>query len=154
LLADQIAVQQPYLISLQEVTLWQTISVTGETGILADQLDLLMTRLRPATSKYEVLAGQDLTDITAPLGDGSYLRFLDRNVILARTDLSSRNWPCQTFDPELSGDHFPRARFPEELNGWISVDAKIRGKSLRFFGTHLESPVSQDDPTQVLQDWN
>src|SRR5512143_41555 len=36
LLADQIVIQQPYLISLQEVTLWQTISATGETGILAD----------------------------------------------------------------------------------------------------------------------
>ena len=41
--------------------------------------------------------------------------------------------------------------FPEELNGWISVDAKIRGKSLRFFGTHLEAPLSQIDTTQVLQ---
>lgn len=28
---------------------------------------------------------------------------------------------------------------------------KSRGKSLRVFGTHLESPVSPDDPTQVLQ---
>ena len=73
-LADQIAVQQPYLISLQEVTLWQTISATGEAGILADQLGLLMSALAARHQQYEVIAGQDLTDITAPLGDGSYLR--------------------------------------------------------------------------------
>ncbi|MHB8908294.1 MAG: hypothetical protein ACYDAA_05395 [Syntrophales bacterium] len=36
LLADQIVIQQPYLISLQEVTLWRTISATGEISILAE----------------------------------------------------------------------------------------------------------------------
>ena len=152
LLADQIAIQQPYLISLQEVTLWQTISATGETGILADQLDLLMNALAARHQQYKVVASQDLTDITAPLGDGSYLRFLDRNVILARTDLKQSELALSNVRSGIyQATIAPVPGFPEELNGWISVDAKIRGKSLRFFGTHLESPVSQDDPTQVLQ---
>ena len=152
LLADQIVIYQPYLISLQEVTLWQTISVTGGTGVLADQLDLIMDALAARHQQYKVVAGQDLTDITAPLGDGSYLRFLDRNVILARTDLKQSELALSKVRSGIyQATISPVPGFPEELNGWLSVDAKIRGKRLRFFGTHLESPVSQDDPTQVQQ---
>lgn len=152
LLADQIVIQQPYLISLQEVTLWQTISATGETGVLADQLDLIMDALAVRHQQYKVVVGQDLTDITAPLGDGSYLRFLDRNVILARTDLKQSELALSNVRSGIyQATIAPVPGFPEEVNGWLSVDAKIRGKTVRFFGTHLESPVSQIDDTQVLQ---
>lgn len=152
LLADQIVNQQPYLISLQEVTLWQTISVTGEAGVLADQLDLIIDALAARHQQYIVVATQNLTDITAPLGDGSYLRFLDRNVILARTDLKQSELALSNVRSGIyQATIAPVPGFPEELNGWLSVDAKIRGKSLRFFATHLESPVSKNDPTQVLQ---
>lgn len=152
LLADQIVNQQPYLISLQEVTLWQTISVTGEVGVMADQLDLIMHALAARHQQYKVVASQNLTDITAPLGDGSALRFLDRNVILARTDLKQSELALSNVQSGIyQATIAPVPGFPEELNGWLSVDAKIRGKSLRFFATHLESPVSQNDPTQVLQ---
>lgn len=152
LLADQIVIQQPYLISLQEVTLWQTTSVTGETEVLADQLDLIMDALEARYQQYEVVAGQDLTDITAPLVDGSYLHFLDRNVILARTDLKQSELSLSNVRSGIyRATIAPVPGFPEELNGWLSVDAKIRGKSVRFFCTHLESPISQNDSTQVLQ---
>jgi endonuclease/exonuclease/phosphatase family metal-dependent hydrolase len=152
LLARQISIQQPYLISLQEVTLWQTISAAGDTDTLADQLDLLMDALATRHQQYRVVVDQDLTDITAPLGDGSYLRFLDRNVILARTDLKHSELALSNVRSGFyQATIAPVPGFPEELNGWLSVDAKVRGKSLRFFGTHLETPVSVDDPTQVLQ---
>lgn len=152
LLADQIVNQRPYLISLQEVTLWQTISATGEAGVLADQLDLLIAALAARHQHYKVVATQNLTDITAPLGDGSYLRFLDRNVILARTDLKHSELALSNVRSGIyQATISPVPGFPEERNGWLSVDAKIRGKSLRFFATHLESPVSQTDLTQVLQ---
>jgi endonuclease/exonuclease/phosphatase family metal-dependent hydrolase len=149
--AGRIARHQPYLISLQEVTLWETISATGKT-ILADQLDLLMKALATRHQRYRVVASQDLTDITAPLGDGSYLRFLDRNVILARTDLTQSELALSNVRSGIyQATIAPVPGFPEELNGWISVDAKIRGKSLRFFGTHLESPIGPGDTTQILQ---
>jgi endonuclease/exonuclease/phosphatase family metal-dependent hydrolase len=152
LLADQIVIQQPYLISLQEVTLWQTISATGETGVLADQLDLLVEALAARHQHYKVVASQDLTDIAGPLGDGSYLRFLDRNVILARTDLKQSELALSNVRSGIyQATIAPVPGFPEEINGWLSVDAKIRGKSLRFFGTHLETPLSENDSTQVLQ---
>jgi endonuclease/exonuclease/phosphatase family metal-dependent hydrolase len=151
-LADQIAIQQPYLISLQEATLWQTISVTGETGVLADQLELLTAALATRHLQYEIVAVQDLTDITAPLGTDSYLRFLDRNVILARTDLKQSELALTNVQSGIyQATIAPVPGFPQQLNGWLSVDAKIRGKNVRFFATHLESPVSPNDTTQVLQ---
>ena len=114
LLADQIAIQQPYLISLQEVTLWQTISGIGETNTLADQLVLLMEALAARHQQYEIVASQDLTDITAPLGEDGGLRFLDRNVILARTDLKQSelalsNVRWGTFEARIA----PVPGFPE-----------------------------------------
>jgi endonuclease/exonuclease/phosphatase family metal-dependent hydrolase len=151
-LADQIAIQQPYLISLQEATLWQTISVTGETEVLADQLELLTVALATRHLRYEVVAVQELTDITAPLVTDSYLRFLDRNVILARTDLKHSELALTNVQSGIyQATIAPVPGFPQQLNGWLSVDAKIRGKNVRFFATHLESPISPDDTTQVLQ---
>jgi endonuclease/exonuclease/phosphatase family metal-dependent hydrolase len=151
-LADQISIQQPYLISLQEATLWQTISGTGEIGVLADQLELLTAALATRHLQYKVVAVQDLTDITAPLGDDSYLRFLDRNVILARTDLKQSELALSNVHSGIyEATITPVPGFPQQLNGWLSVDAKIRGKNVRFFATHLESPVSPEDTTQVLQ---
>ena len=152
LLTDQIANQQPYLISLQEVTLWQTIAVTGEAEVMADQLELIIDSLAAHHQQYKVVAIQNLSDIKAPLGDGSFLRFLDRNVILARTDLKQSELALSNVRSGIyKATIAPVPGFPEEKNGWLSVDAKIRGKSLRFFATHLESPVSRNDPTQVLQ---
>jgi endonuclease/exonuclease/phosphatase family metal-dependent hydrolase len=153
LLAAQIESQQPYLISLQEVTLWQTIHLTGEiTSTVADQLDLLMDALAARHLHYAVVASQDLTDIAAPLPGDDYLRFLDRNVILARTDLKQSEMALSN---SRSGIYVARIApvegFPEALNGWLSVDAKIRGKSLSFFCTHLETAIAPDDFTQYLQ---
>ena len=152
LLADEIAAQQPYLISLQEVTLWQTIAATHKRHTLADQLELLMEALQDRHQAYEIVASQDLTDIMAPLGDGSYLRFLDRNVILARTDLkgselSLSNVRSGIYEARIA----PVPGFPAAINGWVSVDARIRGNRLRFFDTHLETAISPLDDTQVRQ---
>jgi hypothetical protein len=94
-----------------------------------------------------------IPDISAPLGEeGSYLRFLDRNVILARTDLKRSELALSNVRSGIyQATIIPVEGFPEELDGWISVDAKIRGKILRFFCTHLEAPVDQNDTTQVQQ---
>jgi endonuclease/exonuclease/phosphatase family metal-dependent hydrolase len=114
-----------------------------------------MDALAARHQRYEIVASQDLTDIAAPLTfveEGPSLRFLDRNAILARTDLKHSeltlsNVRSGIYEAKIA----PVLGFPEELNGWISVDAKIRGKSLRFFGTHLEAAIDLEDDTQVLQ---
>jgi endonuclease/exonuclease/phosphatase family metal-dependent hydrolase len=153
LIADEIAREQPYLISLQEVTLWQFILPGYEPTDLADQLNLLVAALAARNLHYEVIASQDLTDITVPLPTGWLFRFLDRNVVLARSDLKQAELALsniQTGIYEATIQPIPTLPFVE-VNGWISVDAKIRGKSIRFFSTHLESITAPDDITQELQ---
>ena len=45
----------------------------------------------------------------------------------------------------------PLPGFPSELNGWLSVDVKFKFQTLRFFATHLESPLGEGDYTQYYQ---
>ena len=157
-LAEEIAIQEPYLVSLQEVTLWQTTSTATGVETLYDQLDLLLQALDNQGLHYEVVASQDLTDITAPLSQSLQplvaIRFLDRNVVLARSDLRQSELALSNVKTQLFSVNFS-LNFPDfsfsERNGWISVDAKIRGKQLRFVNTHLHSPLYPQDPVQPLQ---
>lgn len=94
---------------------------------------------------------QPLTDIALPFADGLRFHFLDRNVILARTDLGVDELKLSNVrQAQYVATSEPLPPFVE-VNGWMSVDAKVRGKSVRFFATHLESPLGADDPTQMLQ---
>ncbi len=154
LLADQIAAEQPYLISLQEVTLYDTITGSGQrVGVLADQLALLEDALAERHLHYKVVAVQPLTHFAVPLVEdlSLWFRYLDRNVILARTDLSQAELALSNVRSGIYDATIEVLPGVIEVNGWMSVDAKIRGKSLRFFATHLEAAISATDPTQVLQ---
>ncbi|MBZ5498046.1 MAG: endonuclease/exonuclease/phosphatase family protein [Acidobacteriia bacterium] len=162
LLADEIAAQQPYLISLQEVTLWRTgSSVSNANDVLFDQLELLTSALADRNQHYEVVAVQRLTDVAAPLDLSligmpadpakAALRFTDRDVVLARTDLKQSELDLSNVQKHLF-EHtliVPLGQLSvTSLHGWISVDAKIRGKSVRFGCTHLESTYP-DTPFEV-----
>jgi endonuclease/exonuclease/phosphatase family metal-dependent hydrolase len=71
------------------------------------------------------------------------VRFTDRLVVLARTDLKTSQFKLENTEarqfmtnltftsPTLGTLTIPR--------GWISVDVKMRGKTYRFVNTHLES---------------
>jgi endonuclease/exonuclease/phosphatase family metal-dependent hydrolase len=152
LLADKIGAEQPDLVSLQEVTVWDYVTDTGaQVGLIANQLDLLTAALSARHLPYTVVVTQPLTDLYLPVGGGVNFHFLDRNVILARADLAGAGMALSnvqtgiyaaTIDP-LPGFH--------QVNGWMSVDVTFRERTVRFFGTHLESPLSADDPTQMYQ---
>ncbi len=153
LLADQITSREPYLISLQEVTLWRTgPTVTNANHILFDQLELLMSALADRNQHYKIVAVQKLTDIAAPLDltligmppdpSQAALRFTDRDVVLARSDLQQSELDLSNVQKHLfdNGLQVPLGPLSvTSLHGWISVDAKIRGKQVRFAGTHLET---------------
>ncbi len=157
-IAEEIESQQPYLVSLQEVTLWQTTSTISGVQDLYDQLGLLLDALVGRGLHYEVVASQDLTDITAPLLPQDQplvaIRFLDRNVVLARSDLKQSELALSNVKTQIFAANFSMT-FPDfsfsERNGWISVDAKIQGKELRYVNTHLHSKLSPADPYNVLQ---
>jgi hypothetical protein len=87
---------QPDLISLQEVTLWQTISADNQKNVLYDQLKLLLNALAELNQHYTIVVSNDLTHNQLPIDPtiiGRYddtariASFTDRDVILARSDL-------------------------------------------------------------------
>ena len=152
LLADTIAAEEPYLVSLQEVTVWDYITNDGSRiSLLADQLELLTAALEERGLHYTVVTVQPLTNVMLPLADNYNFHFLDRNVILARTDLSQAELALSNVrQAEFAATFEPLQGFLQ-VNGWMSVDAKIRGKSVRVFGTHLASPLYPGDPVQGMQ---
>ena len=140
LVADTIAAEQPYLVSLQEATLWRTgPTAESATDVLYDQLALLLSALASRGQYYQVAATQNLLDAAVPMSETLALRFTDRDVILVRSDLPQSRLDLSnvrtgryqaTF--EFEGIPVPR--------GWMSVDVKMRGKQFRFVNTHLETP--------------
>jgi hypothetical protein len=150
LMADRIAAEKPALVGLQEVTVWETVSAAGRRHPLADQLTLLLAALWARHQFYWVAGVQNLTDLVAPIGDGSYLRFLDRNAILVRLDLDEPIWLSNLRKGVYGATIEPLPGFVQ-VNGWMSVDGRIGNRRFRFFTTHLESPVSETDATQYEQ---
>jgi endonuclease/exonuclease/phosphatase family metal-dependent hydrolase len=152
-LADKIGAEKPDLGSLQEVTVWDFVSTQSgaRVGLVADQLALLTSALKARHQPYEVVAVQWLTNLQMPLGNGQSFHFLDRNVILARTDAPREELELSNVQSgNYQADVVVLDLF-RQVNGWMSVDAKIHGRTLRLFATHLETAMSVDDETQMLQ---
>ena len=160
LLARIIARQQPDLISLQEVTLWQTVSSDNKTSMLYDQLDLLLKALKKLNKPYKVVISQTLSQSTLPvdpiqLGDltdtTKAVDFTDRDVILARADLKPSELVLSHPQKQLYNTLLTLL-LGQSKRGWLSVDAKIRGKSFRFVNTHLETVIPSIIPqTSLIQ---
>ncbi len=159
-IADEINSIQPDLIGLQEVALYRTqypgdfFSPTGNTpaqDVALDFLAILLKELSLRGLNYAVVIAVPSIDAELPSATGEDIRLTDRDVILARGDLT-------TADLELSnvqGGTFaaqlivPLAGQPFAIpRAWAAVDAKVRGKTFRFVTTHLEDNA---DLVQVSQ---
>jgi endonuclease/exonuclease/phosphatase family metal-dependent hydrolase len=152
-MADMLASEMPYVVALEEVTLWEWVDNRGVPQLpIADQLQLLKQAIRAKKLPYKVVTVQRLTNLYLPIeAMGMVFHFLDMNVLLVRTDLSQA---------ELDVSNVQQARYAAsvepipgfvEVNGWLSADLKIRGKNVRLFGTHLASATSALDPLQPAQ---
>lgn len=164
-IADQIQASDPILVGLQEVALWRVGApfdpAPAET-ISIDQLQLLMTALNDRGLHYAPIAIQTNLDAELPAVFGPTVafdvRFTDRVVILARTDLNISKFKLEgtqtgtftTLLPVQTGT-IGTITIPR---GWASADVKMRGKQYRFVTTHLESfyePVQYAQAFEVLQ---
>ena len=142
-IAQEIALAQPTLLGLQEVSFWRTGSPGSPAATIVqfDQLQSLLSALSAQGLHYAPLAVQTNLDVEAPSTLGYDVRITDRDVVLARTDLPTSQFQVLT----VHAQHFVNTLVVPSLVGpvrvphsWIAVDAQIRGTSYRFMTTHLE----------------
>ncbi len=171
-LAGEIEQQQPDLIGLQEAELWrsQTPSdilqgnpVPNAEHVEYDFVQILLDALSARGLHYAIVAMEPGVDVEAPgflsaadAAEGlvSDIRLTEHEVILARTDL-------KTSELKLSnarGGHFTNnVEYPVGdgtlvvLRSWVSVDAKVRGKSFRLVSTHLEADSPEIRNLQAME---
>ena len=160
-IAAEIAQTKPDLVGLQEVTVLSTGPYLQPPTVVVDSaLEVLLRSLRERGLHYAPIAVQKNAQVVLPaFGQEGLIDvgLIDYDVILARTDLPVSEFKLQNIQQE----HFSDAatlnfgvgttNIPF-LRGWISVDAKLRGKTYRFVTTHLEtfSPDYQAAQTNEL----
>lgn len=156
-LAKEIAAKQPTLIGLQEVVRFITHPFASPVPVtVIDYLDILLAALAAQGLHYAPVAIMTGTDAQAAgfiNGVFHAIRLTDRDVILARTDLSVDN--LQLSNVQASNFQTNLSAGPLTLKrGWTAVDVKIRGKAFRLVNTHLEPlhPGVQAAQVQELLD--
>jgi endonuclease/exonuclease/phosphatase family metal-dependent hydrolase len=160
-LAAEIDAEDPWLIGLQEVSLWRRGAMgildgptTQAETVVYDFLDLLMQRLAARGLDYTVVIKQSNFDAEVPTALGYDIRLTQRNVILARTDPPARKLQLSN---ARRGQYTVNSSFPTsfgtltDTRGWLSVDAKVAGSSFRFVDTHLDSYVPQVRQAQIAE---
>ena len=156
----EIAVNRPYLIGLQEITTLRTGPIGAPANaVLVDGLQSLLNALAAKGLHYKIVAAQTNAVVDLPALDASgnliMAGFTDYDAILARTDLPTSEMRISNVEMQ----HF-NLNLPFALNhttipffrGWLSLQAKIRGKQYKFVTTHLEtfSPDIQAEQTNEL----
>jgi endonuclease/exonuclease/phosphatase family metal-dependent hydrolase len=143
--ANEIASQQPDLVSLQEVS--TLLTGNPATTVQFDYLGSLLSDLKARGQSYSVVATLPELDADAPSTLGFDVRLERGDAILVRTTDNAtltniqihqyvNNPPIQT----------PVGPF-EDLRGYASVDLSIHGAAFQFVTTHLNTL----QPAQGLQ---
>ncbi|MDZ8052891.1 MAG: endonuclease/exonuclease/phosphatase family protein [Aulosira sp. ZfuVER01] len=159
-LAAEIEAKRPDFIGLQEAILVRTQTPpdgpkTPATTVALDYVQILLDALAKRGLKYKVVVQSINLDVELPSDLGIDVRHTDREVILARADL-------KTADLKLSnaqgGNFVTNCIIPSPITGpitlqrgWVAVDAKIRGKSLRLISTHLDAACLPSPDIQQKQ---
>lgn len=151
-LAAEIADAQPTVVGLQEVATW---TVNG--AVTYDFLQLLVGALAARGLSYAPVIERVNFHAAAPAivnGGLALVGFTEQTAILARTDLPTDQ--LKLSNPQ-SHDFAVRTIFPFLGNpfdvggGWLSVDAKVRGKSFRFVTTHMDPITPAARTAQAAQ---
>ena len=146
-MAREIADKQPHLIALQEVF---DFTLNGANGAppFRDHIGDLLDALDSLGAHYHVAATVENLDVTIPLSASAFVRTLDRDVILARDDVSAS--PVHLLGcakPSVDGCNYQAvAVVPTPFGvpitverGFVAVDALVGSQHVRFVDTHLES---------------
>jgi endonuclease/exonuclease/phosphatase family metal-dependent hydrolase len=163
-LADEIAVLDPHIVCLQEVSHWRSgpseysedppnLDLTPNANDdVYDFLTILLSELSARGKSYAEEVTLLNFDTEAPRRDGDAyqdIRLTDRDVILARTDL-----PENVFSVANARSGNFGAKLPIQLlgttilvrRGWTAVTVTLQGRTVQIVNTHLEGlhPVIQD----------
>jgi endonuclease/exonuclease/phosphatase family metal-dependent hydrolase len=145
-IADLLAAENPHVVGLQEVALWETAPVgTATLAPTYDFLALLRAELAERDAPYKVVVTNrnfvsPIVPLPAPIGLN--VRLTDRDVIIVRSDLPKSE--LKTSRPRA---RTYTARVPITLptgpssviRGWSTADVKVAGLTYRFANTHLEA---------------
>ena len=142
-LSGEIAATQPDVVGLQEVSLWRTGPLGGPaTTVTFDALQSLLDALAQRGAHYSVLAVLTNFSTEAPSALGLTIGYTDRDVVLARSDLSPADFQVTNAQAQHFTVHLilpnPLLGSPPVPRGWIAVDGTRRGIPFRFVTTHLE----------------
>ena len=156
----EVQARQPDLIGLQEVTTLRTGTFGARADtVVVDGLKALLDALAAKGLKYKAVAVQTnaVVDLPALDATGSLITvgFTDYDAVLARTDLPTSELKIS----DVAMQHFNlvlpftvNGQTIPFLRGWISLQAKVRGKQYKFVTTHLEtfSPDIQAEQASEL----
>ncbi len=161
-LAAEIVDTKPQIVSLQEV---YNFTLNGQNGAppFRDYLTDLMAALAEQGADYKVAAIVKNVDISVPLDENFVVGVTDRDVILARGDITTSVVPfanvCKAYSlpccakssvdgciyqvvatVTISGNSIALDR------GFVAVDALLGDTLVRFVDSHLELPGRELDP--------
>jgi endonuclease/exonuclease/phosphatase family metal-dependent hydrolase len=150
-LATEIALTRPDVLGLQEVS---QFTLDGSPTPTLDYLQLLRKELVARGMPYEPVSTSTNADVQVPLPDPdtgglTSLRFIDRDVIMVRSEIADR------FSNAQDGHYAVQLVLPTVVGpvsftrGWTSIDYAIGGQTVRIFNTHLET--TDAPPVQVAQ---
>lgn len=160
--ADEIAAARPHLVGLQEImTFWTQSPGDFAAGnpeqanhLEYDFLELLRAELEARGADYRVAAIGENLHIEVPMFRPSTpipedVRALFRDVVLARADVQIDNPRAANFDTNLEISVSGQSLVI--LRGWVSVDAVVGGRTVRFTSTHLEAFDNDVQEAQARQ---
>jgi hypothetical protein len=143
-LADEMLEKRPDLIGLQEVYVVRVCLRIAPSICPLDQdyLELLLDNLnadRPLYREASTVTNISLANLPATLPDGTEIlvSITDRDVILARAGVATRNPVSANFQARLPVDNPALPGFAV-IRGYTMVDAMVAGREYRFLNTHLE----------------
>lgn len=158
--ARDIAATAPALVGLQEIATLRlqdpSDAISGGTDpatvVVLDFLDILLDSLEALGQSYYIAAAHQNADFELPMlasADPLHyvdLRYTDRDVILARSDVATSDAAGGLYAARISvtitwGDPLVSLRV-RNYRGWVSTVATVGGVAYRFFNTHLESATS------------
>lgn len=155
-IADIIAADEPDVIGLQEVTNWiarATAPGSSANPRSYDFLEILMAELTARGLDYEVAGVSQNANIgPAPLVAPSFgclavqpvpdcvVTLQDRDVILVNDDTPGLHWRNARSGTYATQQTFPLpGGAPVSFGrGWVTIDAKYRGRQFHVANTHLE----------------